>query len=278
MRQLELFNRLLSENNIWDAHTVIKNMYIRNLGDKDIFEKYFNFAMLIGSYPIEINTRKFFITEAETALVFFSENSDMDVEQLSFIRNCRDKLMEVTKDIKELENKLNKKENEDIIEKNNNCLLDLVKLKGKLFEVRQQDQFDKLLLEVNSKENSLKKESLTDEQKKLYDSLTKEYSEIISGKIVQINHLNNIEYNQLAIKNFQYVFEEFKSNEDKYISSESQLFTLVSKRLFAYDLSKLFNETIVYYNHIYYFIFSKLDDAGKFRLTEISIDTRRTNI
>lgn len=47
--------------------------------------------------------------------------------------------------------------------------------------------------------------------------------------------------------------------------------------LFSYDASKLFNETLIYYNHVYSFIFNKLDDNGKFRLTQISIDSEKIN-
>lgn len=277
MEQLDLFEKLVSENNIWDAHTVGKNLYNRDLSNKDNFEKYFKFVILVGSYPIEIDTRKYFVTEAETALVFFSENSDMNLEQLNFIRKCRQQLMKVTNDIKELEYKTFKEENGKIVEENNNYLSELVTLKGKLFTSNQQEQFDKLLLEVNKNENSLKKEFLTDEQKELYDTSTKEYSEIISKKMADLNQRNNVQYNKTAIKDFKHVFEEFRDNEAKYKNSESQLFALVSKRLFSYDASKLFNETLIYYNHVYSFIFSKLDDDGKFRLTQISIDTEKIN-
>jgi hypothetical protein len=277
MDQLSLFEKLVTENSIWDAHTVGKNLYNKNLGDMTVFEKYFKFAVLVASYPIEIETRKYFASEAETALIFFSENAVMDTEQLSFIKKCREDLMQVTNYIKDLEFKVYSQENEKIIAENNNFLTELVSLKGKLFAAKQQAEFDKLLLEVNRVENSLGKEFLAVEQKKLYDSLTREYSEIISKKMSDLHQKNNTEYNKTAVKDFKYVFEEFKDNEAKYKNSQSQLFALVSKRLFSYDASRLFNETLIYYNHVYSFIFTKLDDDEKFSLTQISIDTERIN-
>ncbi|MDD4728835.1 MAG: hypothetical protein PHN55_08815 [Dysgonamonadaceae bacterium] len=277
MEQLNLFNKLVTQNCIWDAHTVGKNLYNKNLGDQTIFEKYFNFLILVAGYPIEIETRKYFVSEAETALIFFSENAHMDTEQLNFIRKCREDLMQVTNDIKCLEFKIYSEKNEKIVSGNNICLSQLVELKGKLFTVNQQNRFDNLLLEVNAIENSLRKEFLTEEQKALYDSLTKEYSNIISKKMYDLNQMNCAEYNKTAVKDFKYVFEEFKKNEAKYKNSQSQLFALVSKRLFSYDAAKLFNETLIYYNHIYSFIFSKLDDDGKFNLTQIAIDTEKVN-
>ncbi len=277
MEQENLFEKLVTQNCIWDAHTVGKNFYNRNLGDKTIFEKYFDFLILVASYPIEIDTRKYFASEAEVALVFFSENSHMDTAQLNFIKKCREGLMQVTNIIKDLEFKIYSEKNEKIVSENNTCLSQLVELKGKLFIANQQNQFDKLLREVNSIENSIRKEFLTEEQKSLYDSLTKEYSDTISKKMGELNQKNCTEYNRTAVKDFKYVFEEFKNNEVKYKTSQSQLFALVSKRLFSYDAAKLFNETLIYYNHVYSFIFSKLDDDGKFYLTQISIDIERVN-
>lgn len=277
MEQLNLFDKLVSENNTWDAHIVGKNLFNKNLGNKEVFEKYFNFVVSVGSYPIEIDMRKYFITEGETALIFFCENADLDAEQLSFIKICREHLMKITNEIKELEVKVISEQKEKISMENNKYISELVILKGKLFAADNQDEFDKLLLDVNINENALNKDLLTVDQKSLYDSLTKEYSAIISTKMTALNHKECTEYNKIAIKDFKHVFIEFKANEAKYKDSQSQLFALVSKRLFSYDASKLFNETLIYYNHVYSFIFGKLDDEGKFRLTQISIDTERIN-
>lgn len=277
MEQLKLFDKLVAENNIWDAHIVGKNLYNRNLANKDIFEKYFNFVVTVSGYPIEIETRKYFVSEAETALLFYSENTDINSEELSCIRKNREQLIVVSNAIKELQNKVLSEQKEKIILDNNLNLSELVILKGKLHGANTQEQFDKILIEVNNIENAINKDLFNDEQKVLYDSLTKEYSQIISTKMTELNKRECIEYNKIAIKDFKHAFDEFKDNEAKYNDSQSQLFALVSKRLFSYDVSKLFNETLIYYNHVYLFIFSKLDDNGKFRLTQISIDTERVN-
>ena len=50
---------------------------------------------------------------------------------------------------------------------------------------------------------------------------------------------------------------------------------LVSSTLFAFDAGRLFNETLIYYNHVYSFIFGKLDDDGKLALTRYSIECER---
>lgn len=274
---IDLFNELIKKNEIWDAHTVGKNLYNKDLSNKELFAKYFNFVVAVSGYPIEIETRKYFINEAETALLFFSENVDMSDDALNLIIESRRKLINNANAIKDLELKHSVQQQDARINENNSSLSELVALKGKLYGAVSQEQFDKLLIEVSNIESSIHKESFTNDQKALYDSLTKEYSQIVSKKMTDLNRISCVEYNKTAMRDFKDAFNEFKANEEKYINSQSQLFNLVSKRLFSHDASLLFNETLIYYNHVYSYIFSKLDDDGKFWLTQISIDTERVS-
>lgn len=43
----------------------------------------------------------------------------------------------------------------------------------------------------------------------------------------------------------------------------------------GYDAGRLFNETLIFYNHVYSYIFNKLDDNGKLELTKYSIECER---
>lgn len=60
-----------------------------------------------------------------------------------------------------------------------------------------------------------------------------------------------------------------------FYEEKSQLLGLVSTTLFAYDAGRLFNETLIFYNHVYSYIFNKLDDNGKLELTKYSIECER---
>lgn len=89
-----------------------------------------------------------------------------------------------------------------------------------------------------------------------------------------MEHKSNIAYNKKAVESYDKAFKMFKNNEGKY-KNQTQLFSLVSSTLFAYDVARLFNETLIYYNHIYSYIFGKLDDDGKLALTRFSIECER---
>ena len=113
------------------------------------------------------------------------------------------------------------------------------------------------------------------EQSSTYDALTKACTDLISSKMRELEYKKNIAYNKQAADSFADAFEKFKEKDGKKYKNQTQLFKLVSKTLFSYDASRLFNETLIYYNHVYSYIFSKLDDDGKLALTRFSIECER---
>ena len=117
-------------------------------------------------------------------------------------------------------------------------------------------------------------DNLTSEQKTHYDQLNKSCTDTISAKMRQLEYKDNIDYNKKAVNAYNSAFTSFKNNESRY-KDKSQLFGLVSTTLFAYDAGRLFNETLIFYNHVYSYIFNKLDDNGKLELTKYSIECER---
>jgi hypothetical protein len=275
LKETEMFDKLVKENRIWDAHIVAKNVYNRDLANQETFGKYIDFCLKVSQYPIELINRKFFLSEAETALTFFAENAAMTDDILKLILSYRNKIFETAEEISELENKQEADQYKKIEKSNNEILTELSRLKGNVSSAKNQDEFNEYLIKIERKERELDKGNMADEQNQLYNTLTKEFSELISSKIQQFVRQENIAYNKKASEDFKYVFERFMENESNYINSDTNLFALVNKRLFAYDASRLFNETLIYYNHVYSYLFGKLDDNGKYRLTQYSIEAEK---
>lgn len=270
-----MITELINENRIMDAHIVAKNEFVRNNTNEKAFDDYFGLCLKIAQYPIEIETRKFFVSEADQAFLYYSEHVVMDEDMLKKILSYKEKLFEVTDQIRTFENKQRTVYVSKVKESNDRILTVLASIKGKLHAASDQTEFDKLLLDLASQEKDLLKDYFDKDQQVLYDVMTKEFSSLISAKMEQLAYSENIEYNQRAVADFQKTFALFKSNETKYTSSDTNLFNLVSNHLFSYDARKLFNETLIYYNHVYSYIFSKLNDDGKYTLTKYSIDAEK---
>ena len=84
MQHMELFKNL-QENNIWDAQIVGKNLFCKNPADAYILSEYFDFCIKVANYPIDIETRNFFINEAELCLTIFTEKANIDETNLDWL-------------------------------------------------------------------------------------------------------------------------------------------------------------------------------------------------
>lgn len=270
---MELFEKLVKENKIWDAQIVGKNLFCQNPGEVTCFKEYFEFCINVATWPVEIETRSFFANEADLALNVFSEKCNINVKTMKIIRDSRSKLVSVSNNINSYIQEQTKEQELTAFESNNKILSGLTKLKTEMNGANNQKEFDQVLVKMSSYEEGLDKAIFTPEQNTLYNSLTRDFSALVSQKMADLSHKEDIQYNKTAADSFKKAFELFKANEDKYRKSDSELYGLVSQYLFAYDARRLFNECLVYYNHVYSYIFNKLDDDGKFRFTQFSFDT-----
>lgn len=273
---MELFDKLKSKD-IWDAQIVGKNLFCKYPENQEYFTAYFDFCVKIsGEYPVEIETRSFFLSEAELALNVFSERADMMEEVLTLIQEKRKDLLQASSAINEVIAK-----NETVAYKNNvkantDALTKLASLRGDLFTISNQEDFEKILGEIALVDSSLDKTIFTKDQTLTYESLTRGYSEQVSKKMAELAHNEDVKYNKDATQAFREAFTLFKKDESKYKGHENNLYELVARYLFAYDAKRLFSETLIYYNYVYSYIFNKLDDDGKYRFTQFSFDTPKT--
>lgn len=270
---MELFEKLRKDNAILNAQIVGKNLFCQNPGDVSCFKNYFEFCIDVATWPVEIEKRSFFAAEAELALNVFSEKCIIDESTLKVIQDSSSKLVSVSNEINLFIQNQTEEQEHVAFESNNEILSGLSKLKTEMMRVKNQKQFDKVLGKMSSFEEDLDKTILTSTQTTLYNSLTRDFSALVSQKMAEISHNEDVQYNKVAADSFKKAFELFKANEDKYKKSDSELYGLVSQYLFAFDAKRLFNECLVYYNHVYSYIFNKLDDDGKFRFTQFSFDT-----
>lgn len=270
MVNLELFNKFYEKNDIINADLILKNIFNKNITDIDVFNKYFEFKINVSSWDIDIPTRKIFLSEAEKALIYFSENVDLTEEIINKLEIYRSCLCSVKQQILDIERELYEKQLQERTEINLNELNSIVELRGKLKGKINKEEFDSILHELKSIESRFQVELLNEKQYKLYEELTKDITELVTSGIIEFERKELIKYNKKAIESYKLVYTNFTKDEKKY-KDISQLQMLCSTSLFGYDTSKLFNETNIYYNQIYTYILSKLSDDLKYELTKLAV-------
>lgn len=271
---LSLFEKYKNDGKITEALLVGRNLFNRNSGDEKIFSAYFEYLCTLAETLPSLADRINYAEQASVALAFYSENAELTSESVDALSGQQQRIDGILSEIESTKAKRVADERAEIEAHNSECLKKLYSLKDEMHRATTQDEFDKILVKIGETDTAMDKDEFTDEQSSIYKSLTKGHTELISEKMHQLEHIKNIAYNKQAADAFASAFDRFRKDENKY-RNQSQLFLLASTTLFAFDASRLFNETLIYYNHVYSYIFSKLDDDGKLALTRYSIECER---
>lgn len=271
---LSLFNRYKDAGKISEALMVGRNAFNRNPDNAEIFDAYYSYLCTLAETLPSFADRSHFAEQAGVALAFYIENVILTETVVSDVITYQSRLDAICSEIANVQQTKADRENEELERHNSECLKKLYALKDKLQAVSAQADFDAILAQIGQVDAEIVKDGFTREQSDTYDALTKDHTELISSKMRELEYKKNVAYNKQAADSFAKAFNQFRNNEGKY-KNQTQLFSLVSTTLFSYDASRLFNETLIYYNHVYSYIFSKLDDDGKLALTRFSIECER---
>lgn len=269
-----MFNEYKDAGKIQEALLIGRNMVNKAPGDSERVNAYLDFLLMLAEKLPRTDERKSFADQANLVLSFYEENADLTDDIINDIHVYHNRLGAVVTDIAQLEQEEYEKQKRAIEATNTTQIKKLYTIKQKLENAKTHAEFDKLLQEISAVDAEIDHDNLTSEQKTHYDQLNKSCTDTISAKMRQLEYKDNIDYNKKAVNAYNSAFTSFKNNESRY-KDKSQLLGLVSTTLFAYDAGRLFNETLIFYNHVYSYIFNKLDDNGKLELTKYSIECER---
>lgn len=268
---ISLFKKFKEAGKISEALLAGRNIFNRNPGNAEVFEEYFSYLCSLSETLPSLADRTDFANQAGVVLSYFIENADITEDKITDILTYQTRLSTVFSELEKAQQDIAEKELKERLQHNSKSLVELYTLKDKMQTLSSQKELDEILSRIRQIDATIDKEIFNQEQNNAYEDLTKSLTDLISTKMREFEKEKNIEYNKKAAESFALAFNQFRSNESKY-RNQTQLFTLVSTSLFAYDASRLFNETLIYYNHVYSYIFSKLDDDGKLALTRFSFD------
>lgn len=272
---LELFNEYKNAGKVREALLIGRNMVNKNPSDFELFQAYIDWLLFLAEELPALEDRRQFLSQANVTLAFFEENADITKDLIREISVYQDKIDALMQSIEVETAEREKAAIVEIQTKNDDLIKRLYQERQNLITVKTQDALDDELLKIKSLDEQIDSEYMTEEQMFHYTQISKKCTDDISDRMREIERKENQLYNKKAVEAYESAFRRFKSDENKYKNSQTQLFSLVSTTLFAYDAARLFNESLIYYNHIYSFIFGKLDDDGKFALTRFSIECER---
>lgn len=261
---LDLFFRYKKAGDSKRALLVGQNMVNHNPANKDWFEAYFDYLIFLAQND-DIIVAKSFLQQAAGVLAFFSESTEIDESIVEFIINKEDDLNRIAEVLRKQQEDINRKAIRQEVTYHNDALELLEQLLEKIEKCESSVDFNKYVDNLGKVDQSINRDRLSERQEEKYVELTQKSSNIVSSKMTYFENIKNREYNISAIEAYSKVFNMFKNG--KMIDEHKEAI----KALFMFDASKLYNETLVYYNHVYNYILSKLSDEEKFTLTKYAI-------
>lgn len=248
-----------------EALIIGQNLSAVHSGDPEIFEAYASVLETVMEAEDTSDGKMGYFRQMSSALAALSESAAMDDAMVAFVMSQEDKLGKLFDGIQQL-----RKQEEHMFVKKKVVANDavLAKLPGvmeKLKKAVDNPSFASALQKIQQYDTAIDKSYLTDRQKEIYDSVTQQCSKIVDTKLHAFQKSADVSYNEQALTAYERVFRYFK---ESVISEDHKD---VISGLFGFDPSRLFNETLTYYNHVYAYVLSKLDDEGKFLLTKAAI-------
>lgn len=271
-----LFEKYRSAGNDEAALMVANNEFNKAPGDKAAFEQYFSFVCSLGTSLPSLLDRQAALDKAAVALEYFKENAELDEKLVEWILAKQMSLEDCYEALAREDNELMKKQALDVENENNTVLKRLFDLRDELQEVKTRDAFDDVLNRIRLEDGKLDQDAFTEEQKRVYDTLSRAHTSLITGKTAELEREENMDYNSRAVSFFADAFSKFKKDENRYTKNEDALKSLADTYLFAFDANRLLPATVAYYNYIYQYIFDKLSEDGKLFLTRLATEKDRT--
>lgn len=252
------------------ALLLAKNSFCKESSIESNFKKYFDILLKHENSASNTGVKLSLLEQADAALAIFCEKANLNEDVIKFIDECQKKLQERFKKLDELEKKQKEEDIASVVKFNEKILKELVKLKTTMSNVSSQSPFDYCLNKLAELDGSIDKDSLTEDQQNRYNELTSDFSKVVSGRVNYLNAIRERQYNSEALREIHTVYFRYKNDEKRYKVFNEDTKDLVS-RLFNFNSSRLTTEVQIFYNHVYSYIFSKLNDEEKFALTEMSL-------
>lgn len=261
---LMLFCDYCNKEKTKEALLVGNNMVAHYPENREAFEAYFDYLISLVQKR-ENDEAKALLQQATNLLAIFSEHVEMNDEVVKLILRKEKKLDDTWSSfhVKE-ETEKREKIREEVIY-HNDALALLEQTLEKMVQCENENDFNVHISNLGKIDQCINREHLSSTQEKRYVELTKKSSEIVSSKMKYFEKIRNRDYNIKAIEAYEKVFHMFKNG--KVIEEHKE--TL--KSLFVFDASRLYNETLVYYNYVYNYVLNKLSDNDKFLMTKYAI-------
>ena len=261
---LQLFDKYAREGKVFEALVIGQNI-VNKYCDIQSAIKYIDYLIKLSDESNLLSQKLSYINRADTVLEYFSENAQLNESAVVFIKEYKG-IIESRRSL--VSEQIQAEENAVRVSKekyNSEALALIERLANNIATATNEATLNRILDNIKKVDGSIETAYLTAEQSKEYERLTNKCSDAVTKKINDLEEEKNRDYNIRAVEAFDKAFRLFKNAE-----TSNNMDKIITEFL-SFDASRLTTETMIYYNHVYSFIFSKLSDEEKFAFTKKAI-------
>lgn len=251
---------------------IAKNIFLGDPGDESRFSFFFDHCLNLAlEHSGTDDGWEGYFEKAGVALQLFGEKILIDKDSYAFLVQKQERLEAVKK---EIENKIREKRkaSEDIDHiMYKEALETMDGLVNEVSNASSQEKLDEILQRLAKIETMIDKDSLDALEQSKYEELTKKLSESLPRKIESLKKKRDAEYNFSALDTIRHSFELFFKDEKKYKSLDEHFSNEIAPKLFTLDMTRLFPEVYSYYNYVYGYMFGKMSDENKYKMTLLAL-------
>ena len=251
---------------------IAKNIFLGDPGDESRFSFFFDHCLNLAlEHSGTDDGWEGYFEKAGVALQLFGEKILIDKDSYAFLVQKQERLEAVKK---EIENKIREKRkaSEDIDHiMYKEALETMDGLVNEVSNASSQEKLDEILQRLAKIETMIDKDFLDTREQSKYEELTKKLSESLPRKIESLKKKRDAEYNFSALNTIKRSFDRFIEDEKKYKSLDEHFRDEIAAKLFSLDMTRLFPEVYSYYNYVYGYMFGKMSDENKFKLTLLAL-------
>lgn len=263
-----ILSKYLAEGKMYEALLVAQNAVYKTC-DKANFESYWDLLIKLTNETDDLVIASKYAEKANELIAFFAENIEINEDMVDFIIEKRQQLDNVKTTLNSKQLGIERMFVAESVKENGEYLDLINRLADDIESIDNEEQFKKRLEQIRLIDDKIKSNYLSVEQKHEYEKLTSKCSNIVEKKTSYFEYKKNLAYNNSAVEAYERAFNFIKTG--KGLGTDAS----IVKEMFMFDASRLFSETLIYYNHVYSYIFNKLSDDEKLILTKAAINSSK---
>lgn len=231
-----------------------------------VLEKYLNLMTIKVDKSSDFDEKLYYLSQAENSILRFSEAAGPRA------------VSKATEDFERISQKkeglLRERENTRY-EQNRKMVLHLEELAEKLESAEEESEIRGILSEACSIEETLTEKTTDEELRDMYVKTRERIDKLASTKGEEARNRRLAEYNSSVLDRLNNLLDDFNKNEKVYGKSAGDFARVVRETIAGINPYYLSTEVLTYFNYVYGFVFSLVEDDVKYEITKVMTDTAR---